>query len=58
MGIKVNNVPNYAKGKFIVAREVDGELWFYGAWSDEKEARSVSRVIDDAVVVEPEDTEL
>ena len=31
----VNNVPNYAKSKeWFVVREVDGELWFYGAYSD------------------------
>lgn len=30
----INNVPKYAKekGNYIVARYVDGEWWFYGAY--------------------------
>lgn len=32
--VTINNVPEYAKekGKYIVARYVDGEWWFYGAY--------------------------
>ena len=32
--VPINNVPEYAKekGKYIVARYVDGEWWFYGAY--------------------------
>ena len=33
---KVNNLPrNWEQYTHIVAREVEGELWFYGAWYDE-----------------------
>lgn len=32
--VTINNVPEYAKekSKYIVARYVDGEWWFYGAY--------------------------
>lgn len=34
MNVKVNNVPEFATHrKWIVARLVDGELWFYDAWA-------------------------
>lgn len=34
--VTINNVPEYAKekGKYIVARYVDGEWWFYGAYDE------------------------
>lgn len=33
--IKINNEPAYAKNyEFVVAREVDGEYWFWGAYAD------------------------
>ena len=41
-GYKINNVPEYAieeveqNGYVIVARYVNDELWFYGAYPEEK----------------------
>ena len=33
--IKINNEPAYAKNyECVVAREVDGEYWFWGAYAD------------------------
>lgn len=34
--VTINNVPEYAKekGKYIVARYVDNEWWFYGAYEE------------------------
>ena len=49
--IKVHNLPhNYTDYKYLTARAVDGELWFYGGWfnSAEKaarEAREISGVV-------------
>ena len=35
MEYKINNEPEYARNyEFVVARNVDGEFWFYGAYSD------------------------
>ena len=32
---KINNLPTYAtEYKYLVAREIDGELWFYGAYNE------------------------
>ncbi len=39
----INNLPNYANDyRYIVARRVDGELWFYGAWNDADKANEVA----------------
>lgn len=48
----INNVPGYAlKYNYIVARFVDGELWFWGAWNDRQTAHHVAEEIGG--VVEP-----
>ena len=47
----INNLPAYANGcKYIVARRVDGELWFWGAWNDRNKANEVATEIDGEVV--------
>lgn len=49
--VDVHNVPQYAKTHdFWVVRLVDGELWFYGAWNDTKEAERVAREVHGLVV--------
>lgn len=41
--MKINNIASYAESKkFIVAREVDGDLWFYGAWDDRDQANEAA----------------
>ena len=41
--MKINNMPEYATHrKYIVARRVDGELWFWGAWDDRDRANEVA----------------
>lgn len=44
MTVEVNNTPNYAETyPYIVARLCDdGELWFYGAYETESEAKDVA----------------
>lgn len=38
-GYKIHNIPSYALDyKFIAFREVDGEFWFYGAYSSYESA--------------------
>lgn len=51
MSVKVNNVAKYAESKrYIVARSLDGELWFWGAWDDEEKAKQAAAEIDGVVV--------
>ncbi len=51
MCVKVNNVAKYAESKrYIVARSLDGELWFWGAWDDEEKAKQAAAEIDGVVV--------
>ena len=47
----VNNIPTYAINyDFIVARRVDDELWFWGAWNDRDKANEVALEIGGVVV--------
>ena len=49
----VNNLPtNMSKYGYIVARAVDGDLWFYGAWyaTQEAEAHEQAREVDGLVL--------
>ena len=49
--IFINNKPAYAhQYEYIVARLVDGELWFYGAWNDKAEADEVAHEVDGLVL--------
>ena len=49
--IKINNLPAYADNyKFVVARRIDGELWFWGAWNDRNKANEAAREIGGMVI--------
>ena len=42
----INNLPrNYTDYAFITAREVDGDLWYYGAWNDREGGNNQAREI-------------
>ena len=44
--MKINNVPDYAKNyTLIVAREVDGEDWFWGSYNDYSKAIQAAKEI-------------
>lgn len=48
--IKVLNLPkNLAKG-WMVARSVDGELWYYGCYETMEQATSVANMINGVVI--------
>lgn len=50
MKIKINNEPDYAKDyEFVVARKVDGELWFWGAYADGFKAEQAALEIDGVI---------
>lgn len=47
----INNLPTYTKDyEFIVVTDCDGELWFYGAYTDEAKAQQVACEIRGQVV--------
>ena len=49
--IKINNEPEYAKHyEFVVVRNTDDQLWFYGAYSDGFKADEVAYKIGGLVV--------
>ena len=52
--VKVNNVPPDAD-RCIVARLDNGELWYWGSWSDKAKADEAAREFDNGVVVERND---
>lgn len=51
---KVNNL-DVEHERFVVARLVDGELWYWGSWDDEKAAERVAQQFDNGVVVDTEE---
>ena len=56
MGTKImttiQNVPEYAKNyKYIVARQIDGKLYFWGAWNDKDKANNISHELRDGIVI-------
>ena len=43
---KIKNIPMYAyEHEFVVAREVDGDMWFYGAYDSVEKAENVANEI-------------
>ena len=51
----VKNLSSYAINyKYIVASDIDGDLWFYGAWNDKSRAYEVAKNIRGVVVKNPE----
>ena len=49
--VKVNNKPEDTE-KYIVARYVAGELWYWGSWDDYKSAKKVADDYENGIVVE------
>ena len=48
----VRNFPSYAvKYRYIVARAVNGEVWFYGAYDDEEWANTVAAEAEGFVLI-------
>ena len=47
----INNMPEYATHyEFVVVRNVEGELWFYGAYRDGFKAEQVAQEIHGVIV--------
>lgn len=49
LNIKINNEPETAR-LYIVARNVDDSLWYWGSYNDEAKAREVASQIGGIVV--------
>jgi hypothetical protein len=47
--VTVNNLPDEPK-RYVVARVIDGELWFWGSYEAEGKANRVAKEIDGVVV--------
>ena len=49
--ITINNMPEYANHyEFVVVRNVDDQLWFYGAYSDGFKADEVAHEVGGLIV--------
>lgn len=56
LNVKINNLKDYALDhKYIVARIVDDELWFWGAWDDDQRAEEVARQLGNGLVITNEE---
>lgn len=52
VNIEVNNVSEGYGEPYIVARLVDGKLWYYGRYNTQEEAEQVASNFDNAIVME------
>lgn len=54
--VKVNNVSQSSgyPNKFIVARLVDGELWYYGVYETEERANEVRSEFENGIILKGE----
>ena len=50
MNVKVENVSD-GKDKFVVARLVEGKLWYYGRYETENRAKEVSEEFENGLVL-------
>lgn len=50
----VRNKPDYSLSRYVVARAVDGDLWFYGTWDKFSDAFRVAKELENGVVLEME----
>lgn len=49
--MKINNMPATADNyKYIIVREVDGEMWYYGADNDRNRANEVALAVGGIVL--------
>lgn len=47
--IKINNIPNKTN-RFVVARTVDDELWYWGTWNKYDDAYNCAKEIDGVII--------
>lgn len=54
--IEVNNVSQTSgyPGQFVVARLVDGKLWYYGSYESEERAEEVRREFENGIILRGE----
>ena len=47
--VKVNNTPNDTE-KYVVARVINSELWYWGSWDELEDAEEAAKNTDGIVV--------
>lgn len=47
----IHNLPENHKA-FVVARDIDGELWFWGSWDDRNAANEAALKIGGVMIAE------
>ena len=50
--VKVNNLPEVEEIGFMVVRQDDGELWYYGTFDTEERAKEVAIEIGNGLYIE------
>ena len=51
--VEVNNMTKNPK-RYIVARVVDGQLWYFSTWKIKEDAERTAMELDNAIVLEVE----
>jgi len=52
--IEIKNLPPYHE-RYVIAKHIDGNYWYWGSWSSEEEAYKVARNISGYVFDRNED---
>ncbi len=47
--VNINNVPEDTE-RYIVARIVEGEMWYWGSWKEKHDAETTAKEIDGIVI--------
>ena len=55
MKVFVRNTPAGPCERYVVARVVEGELWYWGSWSNKNEAYDVAKMLGGVVCENSED---
>ena len=48
---EIKNLPRYIPDKYVVARIVNSELWYWGSYDDKVKADRAARELENGVVV-------
>ena len=54
MKVVINNLSNNLE-RYVVARVVSGNLWYWGSWNKKEDAEEVALTFDNAIVIDMEE---
>lgn len=49
--VDIQNLPHNLENGYVVARQVDGELWYYGTYETEERANEVATMLGNGLYI-------